>query len=166
MSAARDDGRTDHRTAMFRPLTSPAEVMFAAYSKTAFVPEWNRVPNVPLTRVVSGAFLRALLIDAIRCSGALAFDDLSRMVAFTYAAGMYDHATFECRPMPTPRTPICGECGQWESEHGNPNATCCNKFDVEPRPDTPQNPLCGGCDQPFLHHGRQFTVACRGFFRK
>ncbi|WP_433860237.1 hypothetical protein [Streptomyces kronopolitis] len=158
--------RNDVRTAQFRPLTDPSEVTFAAYSKTVFAPAWNLVPDVPHTTVVSGAFLRALLIDAIRCSGAVAVDDLSRTVAFTYAAGMRDHATFECRPMPTPRTPICGECGQWESEHRNPNATCCDKFDVEPRPDSASNPLCAKCDQPFLHHGRRFAVACRAFYRK
>ncbi|MEV0778906.1 hypothetical protein [Streptomyces sp. NPDC050428] len=161
MSAVRDD----ERSAMFRPLTDPSEATFAAYSVTATGCRFPN-PDAPNPRMVSGALLRALLINAKECGGALAMDDLSRTVGFTYDAGTFDGMVQEARPLPTPRTPTCGECGQWDDEHRNPNATACDKFDIEPRPDTPSNALCAQCRQPFLHHGRRYTVACHSFRRK
>ncbi|WP_030372397.1 hypothetical protein [Streptomyces rimosus] len=147
---------------MFRPLTDVAEVTFAAYSVTAS-PASALVPGTPNPRRMSGALLRAMLINAIECGGALSMDDVSRTVGFTYASGTFHGMVQEARPLPTPRTPTCGTCGQWESEHHNPNATACDKFDVEPRPDTPANPRCEMCSQPASHHGRRYTVACRSY---
>ncbi|RNG31852.1 hypothetical protein EEJ42_08460 [Streptomyces botrytidirepellens] len=149
---------------MFWPLTDPSEVTFAAYSVTAS-PESDLIPGIPNPRPMSGALLRALLINADECGGMLAMDDLSKTVVFTYASGMFHTAVQEARPLPTPPTPTCGECGQWESEHGNPNASCCDRFDVEPRPGTASNRLCSACRQPFLHHGRRYTVACSSFLK-
>ncbi|MEU0857465.1 hypothetical protein ABZ352_18780 [Streptomyces griseofuscus] len=156
------DPRDDERTALFRPLTDPSEVTFAAYSVTSS-PASALVPGARNPRRMSGALLRALLINAVECGGALAVDDLSKTVGFTYASGTFHVMVQEARPLPTPRTPVCGTCGQWESEHGNPNASCCDAFDVQPRPDTAANPLCGRCRQPQTHHGRRFTVACASF---
>ncbi|MEU7228988.1 hypothetical protein [Streptomyces chrestomyceticus] len=147
---------------MFRPLTDVSEVTFAAYSVTAS-PASALVPGTANPRPVSGALLRALLINAIECGGALAMDDVSRTVGFTYADGTFHVMVQEARPLPTPRTPTCGTCGQWESEHGNPNAACCDKFDVKPCPGTPANPRCSKCNQPASHHGRRYTVACRSY---
>lgn len=147
---------------MFRPLLDPSEVTFAAYCVTASATR-HLNPDAPNPRLVSGALLRAMLINAAECGGALALDDLSKTVGFTYASGMFHVMVQEARPLPTPRTPTCGECGQWESEHRNPNGTACDRFDVEPRPDTPSNPRCSACCQPFLHHGRRYTVACSSF---
>lgn len=147
---------------MFRPLTDPSEVTFSAYSVTAS-PARHLNPGTPNPRPMSGALLRALLINAIECGGALALDDLSKTVGFTYADGTFHVMVQEARPLPTPRTPACGECGQWKSEHRNPNATACDAFDVQPRPDSPANPLCGECRQPKTHHGRRYTVACGSF---
>ncbi|MFJ5142964.1 hypothetical protein [Streptomyces sp. NPDC088707] len=143
-------------------MTDVSEVTFAAYAVTA-TPASDLIPGTPNPRPMSGALLRALLINAKECGGALALDDLSKTVGFTYAAGMFHVMVQVARPLPTPRTPTCGECGQWKSEHRNPNATACEKFDVEPRPDSPSNRLCLRCRQPFLHHGRPYTVACHSF---
>ncbi|MEU3502617.1 hypothetical protein ABZ726_18265 [Streptomyces hundungensis] len=154
-------------SAEFRPLTDPAEVTFAAYCITVHPSKvlnpWALNPEAENPHAVSGALLRAILINAVECGGALALDDLSKTVGYTYAAGTFHALAQEARPLPTPRRPTCGECGQWESEHRNPNATACDKFDVEPRPDTPPNRLCLHCCQPFLHHGRRYTVACADF---
>ncbi|MCZ1012050.1 hypothetical protein [Streptomyces lydicus] len=154
--------RDDERSAMFRPLTDPSEAVFAAYSVTAS-PAGHLNPGTPNTRPMSGALLRAMLINAQECGGALALDDLSKTVAFTYASGTFHVMVQEARPLPTPRTATCGECGQWKTEHRNPNVTACDKFDIEPRPDTPSNSRCRACCQPLLHHGRSYTVACSSF---
>ncbi len=151
---------------MFRSLTDVSEVTFAAYSVTVHpskLAPWALNPDAENPYAVSGALLRAVLINAVECGGALAVDEVSKTVGYTYASGTFDALAQEARPLPTPRTPTCGECGQWESEHGNPNASCCEKFDVEPRPDSVSNRLCLRCRQPFLHHGRRYTVACRLF---
>ncbi|WP_275466289.1 hypothetical protein [Streptomyces noursei] len=159
--------RGDERSAMFRPLTDVSEVTFAAYSVTVHPSHVLNPgalnPDAENPHAVSGALLRAILINAVECGGALAIDDLSKTVGYTYASGTFHALAQEARPLPTPRTPTCGECGQWESEHRNPNGSCCDKFDVEPSPDSSSNPRCLLCRQPFLHHGRPYTIACHSF---
>lgn len=151
----------DARTALFRPLTDSSEAMFAGYSVTA--PARQRNPGAPNLYIMSGALLRAVLINAMACGGALALDDLSQTVGFTYASGTFHVMVQEARPLPLGRALECGECGQWKSEHRSPNASACSSFDVQPQPGTESNPLCSGCRQPFLHHGRRYTVACADF---
>ncbi len=154
-------------SAEFRPLSDPAEVSFAAYSVTVHPSKvlnpWALNPDAENPYVVSGALMRAILINAAECGGALALDDVSKTVGYTYASGTFHALAQEARPLPTPGTPTCGECGQWESEHRNPNASCCAAFTLKPRPATLHNPLCGTCEQPRTHHGRRYTVACADF---
>ncbi|MFF4188154.1 hypothetical protein ACFYZ9_33665 [Streptomyces sp. NPDC001691] len=154
-------------SAEFRPLTDPAEVTFAAYSITVHpskvLAPWALNPEAENPHAVSGALLRAILINAVECGGALALDDLSKTVGYTYASGTFHALAQEARPLPTPLIPTCGECGQWKSEHRNPNGSCCDAFTFKRRPGTLHNPLCGTCEQPRTHHGRRYTVACANF---
>lgn len=150
-------------TAEFR-LCDPGEATFAAYVVRAS-PASALVPGVPHSRPMSGGLVRAQLVSARRCGGSIALDDLDGTVAFTYDSGMFHRLVQMATPL-TSSIPLCGTCDQWESEHRNPNASACDRFDVDPRPGTPANPLClreecGG--HPRTHHGRPFTVACHSF---
>ncbi|MEU9925064.1 hypothetical protein AB0H51_27915 [Streptomyces griseoluteus] len=145
-------------------LCDPAEASFAAYTVTASHPGLLD-PGTPNPRPMSGALLRALLINARECGGAMALDDLSGSVEFTYASGTFHHMVQTARPLPDSQTPECDTCGQWESEHGNPNVSCCDGFQDWHRAGTAGNPLCKTCKEPFRLHGRRYTVACEDFLR-
>ncbi|MFD0352965.1 hypothetical protein ACFVHW_04335 [Streptomyces sp. NPDC127110] len=138
----------------------PREATADAYTVTAF-PESALVPGTPNPRLMSGALVRALLISAGECGGAVAMDELTDTVVFTYAAGMF-HRTGQMAVPLTADKPMCGTCGQWETEHRNPNASCCDTFNAEPAPGSDANPWCRNprCGQPRTHHGRRHTVAC------
>lgn len=144
-------------------LCDPREATFAAYVVHAS-PASAVVPGME-SRPMSGGLLRAQLVNARQCGGSIVLDDLSGTVAFTYASGTFHRMVQVATPL-TSSIPLCGTCDQWESEHRNPNASACDRFDVDPRPGTDANPLClreecGG--YPRTHHGRPFTVACHSF---
>ncbi|MFC8538069.1 hypothetical protein ACFUJY_29715 [Streptomyces sp. NPDC057249] len=111
---------------------------------------------------MSGGLVRAQLVNARACGGSIVLDDLSGTVAFTYSSGTFHRMVQVATPL-TSSIPLCGTCGQWESEHRNPNASCCDQFTFKKRPGTLHNPLCRACQQPRTHHGRPFTVACHSF---
>ncbi|MFD4933471.1 hypothetical protein [Streptomyces virginiae] len=148
----------------FRPC-EPRESTFAAYLVTAS-PASCLVPGTTNPRSMSGALLRALLINARECGGAVAMNELTGEIGFTYASGTFHSMVQTAVPLPN-RYLLCGTCSQWESEHGNPNPTACDKFDVKPRPGTDANPFClnEDCRYPLTHHGRPYTVACSTFQR-
>ncbi|RSS95090.1 hypothetical protein EF903_05470 [Streptomyces sp. WAC05292] len=143
---------------------SPAEATFVAYLKTVFPPS-DLIPGRENPHPVSGALLRARLINALECGGAVALDELTGEIAFTYADSSFPGYVETAVPLTNPH-PLCGTCGQWEREHGNPNPTACDRFDVTPRPGTADNPLCLAEDcggYPRTHHGRPYAVACSHF---
>lgn len=153
---------TQTEPAEFR-LCDPREATFAAYVVHAS-PKSALVPGTPNPRRMSGALVRAQLVSSRRCGGSIALDDLTGTVAFTYDSGMFHRMVQVATPVAVFMWE-CGTCGQWGSEHHNPNASACDAFDVEPRRGTPANPLClrEECGQPRTHHGRTFTVACHDF---
>ncbi|MGW0757092.1 hypothetical protein ACWD1Y_11490 [Streptomyces sp. NPDC002814] len=154
--------RVQAEPAEFR-LCDPREATFAAYVVHAS-PASALVPGVPNPLRMSGALVRVQLVNARQCGGSIALDDLTGTVAFTYASGTFHRMVQVATPLAV-FTEQCGECGQWESEHRNPNASACDRFDVEPRPGTPANPLClaEACGQPRTHHGLWFPLACHSF---
>ncbi|MBG7704873.1 hypothetical protein HCJ76_44130 [Streptomyces sp. MC1] len=143
-------------------LCDPAEASFAAYTVTASHPGLLD-PGTPNPWPVSGALLRALLINARECGGAIVLDDLTGTIEFTYASGTFHRMVQTARPLPDCQTQECDTCGQWESEHGNPNASCCDDFQDWRRPGTVGNPLCETCKEPYRFHRRRYTVACGDF---
>jgi hypothetical protein len=141
----------------FELMSSPAEARFAAYSITAEGPAAD--PGAPGT-VCSGALLRAILVNVQDDGGPLELHVARRSVRYRYRDVL---DVFTATPFPNPRYPVCAVCGQWESEHRNPNASACGAFTAVPAPGTAGNALCRLCEQPYLHHGRRFTVACKTF---
>ncbi|WP_330335663.1 hypothetical protein OHS33_39180 (plasmid) [Streptomyces sp. NBC_00536] len=145
-------------------LCEPRESTFAAYLVTSSRPG-QLDPQTPNPRSMSGALLRALLINARECGGSVAMDELTGEIAFTYAEGTFHDMVQTAVPL-TNRHSLCGTCGQWKSEHGNPNVTACDQFGIYPRAGTDFNPLCLAEDcggYPRTHHGRRYTVACPAF---
>ncbi|KIF00923.1 hypothetical protein PL81_38535 [Streptomyces sp. RSD-27] len=150
-------------SADFRPC-EPGESTFAAYLVTAS-PASCLVPGTTNPYSMSGAMLRALLINARELGGAMALDELTGEIAFTYELGTFHRMVQMAVPL-TNRYPLCGTCGQWESEHRNPNASACDQFGIYPRAGTQFNPLCLAEDcggYPRTHHSRRYAVSCSSF---
>lgn len=134
------------------PFTDPAEATFPAYRVFVYGP--HVLPDQK-GQVMSLALMRAVLINATRdTGGSMAKDDLTGALTYRYPE-LSD--VFVAHPDPDPGKPLCSACGQWDSEHANPNGTAC-AFHVRLSP--VDNPECFNCDQPLHHHGRRYTVAC------
>ncbi|MER7761556.1 hypothetical protein [Streptomyces sp. NPDC097619] len=142
---------------------APSDAQFPAYVLTT-VPASDVMHGRPNPHPVSRALLRALLINAAECGGAMAQDGLTGEISFTVSAGRPMGSARIALPMTNPHE-RCGTCGQWESEHGNPNPTACDDYSRYPRPGSLDNPLCmtPGCGMPLTHHGRPYAVSCNDF---
>lgn len=137
--------------------TDPATAKAPAYRM--FVYGTYALSNQP-GQVMSLALMRAVLIDAtVRNDGSMARDEESGSLMYEYP-GLQD--VFVAHPYPDFGQPRCTRCGQWKSEHANPNATACDMFVIHP-PEDFVHRRCAECQQPLLHHGRLFTVACNDF---
>ncbi|MFJ8301316.1 hypothetical protein ACIQ9R_36195 [Streptomyces sp. NPDC094447] len=143
--------------AQYAPFTDPADATFPAYRVFAYGPH---VLSRQKGQVMSGALMRAVLLNVTRDNdGSMSQDEVTGALAYRYP-DLPD--VFVAHPDPDPHLPLCAKCGQWESEHANPNGTACDAFTVLPagHRDTAE---CSDCRQPRLHHGGRYTVACKGF---
>ncbi|MFB8025925.1 MULTISPECIES: hypothetical protein [unclassified Streptomyces] len=144
--------------------TDPAMASFAAYRM--FVYGDNVMSDQP-GQVMSMALMRAVLINVTELDGYMVLDELSGSLMYKFP----DIAdVFIAHPDPDKETDgsryLCAVCGQWKSEHRNPNGTACDGFHVRPVHGCADNPRCVHCDEPKLHHGRRYTVACDAFEAK
>ncbi|MFJ4342644.1 hypothetical protein [Streptomyces sp. NPDC088915] len=138
--------------------TDPADATFPAYRVFVYGP--HVLPDQK-GQVMSRALLRAMLINATKDNcGSMARDELSGGLRYRYP-DLPD--TFVAHPDPDLRLRECATCGQWVSEHANPNGSACATFTAQPEPGSTGNPLCERCRQPYKHHGRSLTVACADF---
>ncbi|MCM2388812.1 hypothetical protein [Streptomyces albipurpureus] len=117
----------------------------------------------------SGALVRARLINARQCGGAIAVEESgdATKVVFTSHAGRFDQATYTAVPTTGETQSECAVCGQWQAEHETPVAACRN-FSTGPIAFTADNPGCASCKQPKTQHGGRsrgafFTLACSDF---
>ncbi|MDQ8707849.1 hypothetical protein RCO28_36080 [Streptomyces sp. LHD-70] len=119
--------RDDERPWQFqaRPLTHPSEANFPAYAVTYQEP--CALPGSrPRSVIRSGGRVRVALVRALRAElGAASLEEITGVVCFTYG-GL--PGVFVATPVPDPGYPKCSGCGQWGSEHGQPDGDACGLF--------------------------------------